>query len=112
MRRKTVIGVMALTVVVMPAALYAFLWPNSTFEQLFETVDSPMITRKVVLQRLNAEGYAQHAASFVGVETEAQFVARLGDIKRRELSKRIGLEARYEGRANNPAELGARASGN
>jgi hypothetical protein len=50
MRRKTAIGVMALTLVVMPAALYGFatvvMWPNSTFEQLFETADSPMMTRK------------------------------------------------------------------
>jgi hypothetical protein len=117
MHRKTAIGMMALTVVAMPAALYAFatvaMWPNSTFEQLFETVDSPMITRKVVLQRLNAEGYGQHATSFVAVETEAQFVARLADIKRRVPSKRIGLEARGEGRtANNPVELDWRASGN
>ena len=116
MQRKTAIGVMALTVVGMPAALYAFatvaMWPSSTFEQLFETVDSPMITRKVVLQRLNAEGYGQHATSFVGVETEAQFAARLADIKRREPSKRIGLEARYQGRADNPVEIDWRASGN
>jgi hypothetical protein len=47
-----------------------------------------MITRKVVLQRLNAGGYGQHATSFVDVETEAQFVARLADLKRRVPSKR------------------------
>jgi hypothetical protein len=91
MRRKTAIGIMALTVVAMPAALYAFatvvMWPNSTFEQLFETADSPMMTRKVVLQRLNAEGYGQHATSFVDVQTEAQFAAKLADIKRRVPSK-------------------------
>ena len=79
MRRKTAIGVMALTLVVMPAAPYGFatvvMWPNSTFEQLFETADSPMMTRKVVLQRLNTEGYGQHATSFVDVQTEAQFAA-------------------------------------
>ena len=73
--------------------------------------DSPMITRKVVLQRLNAEGYGQHATSFVDVETEAQFVARLADIKRRAPNKRIGLEARCEG-PSNPVELDWRASGN
>jgi hypothetical protein len=59
------------------------MWPNSTIEQLFETADSPMMTRKIVLQRLNAEGYGQHATSFVDVQTEAQFAATLADIKRR-----------------------------
>ena len=107
MRRKTAIGIMALTVVAMPAALYAFatvvMWPNSTFEQLFETADSPMMTRKAVLQSLNAEGYGQHATSFVDVQTEAQFAAKLADIKRREPSKRNGLEARGGGQSgDNP----------
>jgi hypothetical protein len=87
MRRKPAIGLTALTVVVMPAALYGFaivaMWPNSTVEQLFETGDSPMMTRKVLLQRLHAEGYGQQAASFVDVQTEAQFTAKLADIKRR-----------------------------
>jgi hypothetical protein len=98
---------MALTVVAMPAALYAFatvvMWPNSTFEQLFETADSPMMTRKVVLQRLNADGYGQHAASFVDVQTEAQFAAKLADINRRVPSKHNGLEARGVGESgDNP----------
>ena len=49
MRRKTAIGVMAITVVAMPAALFALatvaMWPNSTFEELlFQTVDGQMIT--------------------------------------------------------------------
>jgi hypothetical protein len=43
--------------VAIPAALYAFatvaMWPNSTFEKLFETADSPMITQKVVLPALD-----------------------------------------------------------
>ena len=108
---------MALTVVVMPAALNGFaivaMWPNSTFEQLFETADSPMMTRKVVQQRLNAEGYGQHAASFVDVETEAQFAAKLADIKRRVPSKRNGLEARGGGKpGDNPLALDWRASRN
>jgi hypothetical protein len=50
--------------------------------ELFETVDTPMITRDVLLKRLNAEGYGQHAASFVDARSEAQFEARLADIKR------------------------------
>ena len=117
MRRSTAIGVMALTVVVMPAALYGFatvvMWPNSTFEQLFETADSPMMTRKVVLQRLNAGGYGQHATSFVDVQTEAQFAAKLDDIKRRVPSKRNGLEARGGGESGaNPLFLDWRASRN
>ena len=107
MRRKTAIGIMALTVVAMPAALYAFatvvMWPNSTFEQLFETADSPMMTRKAVLQSLNAAGYAQDATSFIDVQTEAQFAAKLADIKRREPSKRNGLDARGRGESgDNP----------
>ena len=117
MRRKTAIWTMALTVVAIPAALYAFatvvMWPNSTFEQLFETADSPMMTRKVVLQRLNAEGYGQHATSFVDVQTEAQFAARLADLKRRVPSKRDGLEARGGGKSgDNPLALDWRASRN
>ena len=60
MRRKTAIGVMAITVVAMPAALFALatvaMWPNSTFEELlFQKVDGQMITPKDVLHRLNAE---------------------------------------------------------
>ena len=117
MRCKTAIGVIVLTVVVMPAALYGFatvvMWPNSTFEQLFETADSPMMTRKVVLQRLNAEGYGQHATSFVDVQTEAQFAATLADIKRRAPSKRNGSEARGGGESgDNPLALDWRASRN
>ena len=117
MRRKTAIGTMALTVVAIPTALYAFatvvMWPNSTFEQLFETADSPMMTRKVVLQRLNAEGYGQHATSFVDVQTEAQFAARLADLKRRVPSKRDGLEARGGGEpGDNPLAVDWRASRN
>jgi len=117
MWRKTAIGVMALTLVVMPAALYGFatvvMWPNSTFEQLFETADSPMMTRKVVLQRLNAEGYGQHATSFIDVQTEAQFAATLADIKRRVPSKRNALEARGGGEpGDNPLVLDWRASRN
>ena len=117
MRRKTAIGTMALTVVAIPTALYAFatvvMWPNSTFEQLFETADSPMMTRKVVLQRLNAEGYGQHATSFVDVHTEAQFAARLADLNRRVPSKRDGLEARGVGEScDNPLALDWRASRN
>jgi hypothetical protein len=117
MRRRTATGVMALTLVVMPAALYGFatvvMWPNSTFEQLFETADSPMMTRKVVLQRLNAEGYGQHATSFIDVQTEAQFAATLADIKRRVPSKRNALEARGGGEpSDNPLVLDWRASRN
>ena len=72
----------------MPAALFALLTvvmrPNSTFEELlFQTVDSPMMTRKDVLHRLNAEGYGEHATSFADVSTQAQFEARMADIKRR-----------------------------
>jgi hypothetical protein len=104
MRRKTAIGVMAITVVAMPAALFALatvvMWPNSTFEELlFETTDSPMMTHKVVLQRLNAQGYGEHAASFAGVWTEAQFEARLADIKRR--YKRKDFQDKYEGGGSN-----------
>jgi hypothetical protein len=117
MRPKTAIGLVALTLVVMPAALYGFatvvMWPNSTFEQLFETADSPMMTRKVVLQRLNSEGYGQHATSFVDIQTEAQFAAKLADIKRRVPSKRNGLEARGVGESgDNPLALDWRASRN
>jgi hypothetical protein len=117
MRRKPAIGLTALTVVVMPAALYGFaivaMWPNSTVEQLFETGDSPMMTRKVLLQRLHAEGYGQQAASFVDVQTEAQFTAKLADIKRRVASKRNGLEALGGGESgDNPLALDWRASRN
>ena len=112
MRRKTAIGVMAITVVAMPAALFALatvvMWPNSTFEELlFEAVDSPMITRKDVLHRLNAEGYGQHAASFIDVWTEAQFEARLADIRRR---YRPGMKTRDDGDGRNPAVLDWRPS--
>ena len=111
MRRKTAIGVMAITVVAMPAALFAFatvvMWPNSTFEELFETVDSPMITPNLVVRRLNAEGYGQHAASFVDAWTEAQFEARLADLKRR---YKPGLKVRYEGDGSNPVALDWRSS--
>jgi hypothetical protein len=111
MRRKTAIGVMAITVVAMPAALFAFatvvMWPNSTFEELFETADTPMITRDVVLKRLNAEGYGQHAASFVDARTEAQLEARLADIKRR---YKPGLKVRDEGAGPNAVRLDWRSS--
>ena len=111
MRRKTAIGVMAITVVAMPAALFAFatvvMWPNSTVEELFETVDTPMITRDVALKRLNAEGYGQHAASFVDARTEAQFEVRLADIKRR---YKPGLRVRDEGAGPNAVRLDWRSS--
>ena len=103
MRRKTAIGVMAITVVAMPVALFAFatgvMWPNS-FEELFEAADSPMVTHTVVLRRLKTHGYEQHAASFVNVWTEAQFEARLADIKRRYKRKDF-----VEGDGSNPVEL-------
>jgi hypothetical protein len=67
-----------------------------------------MMTRKVVLQRLNAEGYGQHATSFVDVQTEAQFAAKLADIKRRVPSKRNGLREP----SDNPLALDWRASRN
>ena len=107
MRRKTVIGVMAITVVAIPAALFALatvaIWPNSTFEELlFQTVDGQMITQKDVLHRLNAEGYGQHAASFADVWTEAQFEARLADIKRRH---KPGLKTRGDCHGRSPAVL-------
>ena len=111
MRRKTAIGVMAITVVAMPAALFAFatvvMWPNSTFEELFETVDSPMITRNFVLKRLDAEGYGHHAASFVDALTEAQFEARLADVKRRYKSD---LKVRGESAGPNAVRLDWRSS--
>ena len=112
MRRKTAIGVMAITVIAMPAALFTLatvvMWPNSTFEELlFDPVDSRMMTHKVVLQRLNAEGYGQHAASFADVWTEAQFEARLADIKRRH---KPGMKTRDDGDGRNPAVLDWRSS--
>ena len=112
MRRKTAIGVMAITVVAMPVALFAFatvvMWPNSTFEELFETADSRMVTHAVVLQRLKTHGYERHAASFVNVWTEAQFEARLADIKRR--YRRKDFVDRYERDSRNPVGLDWRPS--
>jgi hypothetical protein len=87
MRRKSAIAVVGTTVVALPTAIYGFAtavtWPNSTYEALFETVDSPMIVQEVVSQRLKAQGYEHYAASFVDVRNEAQFAARVADIKRR-----------------------------
>ena len=104
---QAAIGVLAITVLAMPAALFALaivaMWPNSTFEELlFQKVDGQMITPKDVLHRLNAEGYGQHAASFADVWTEAQFEARLVDITRRH---KPGLKTRDDGHGRSPAVL-------
>jgi hypothetical protein len=53
------------------------------------------------------------ATSFVDIQTEAQFDAKLADIKRRVPSKRNGLEARGVGESgDNPLALDWRASRN
>ena len=99
MQRKTAIGVMAIAVVAMPAAIFALatllMRPNSTFEELlFEAFDSRMIMKGRATS-IECRGLWQHAASFVGV------------IKRR---YRPGLKTRDDGGGRDRAALDWRSS--